>query len=161
METTYDGLEMVERFHRAFSYDTPIKPCVPGLRGDSRSELRVAANQIHVVLLGLQQYLSFSEDKPMCVQRAALAIEELVEWMRGMALGDMENVLKELTDRMFVLNGDILALGLAPVFPEAMRRLDKSNMSKVGPDGLIEKDSRGKAMKGPSYQPVELGDLIV
>lgn len=160
METGYDGLEMVARFHQVFNYETPKKPCIPGLRSETRAELRVAANQIHIVLLGLQQYLSVSEDKPMCLQRVALSIEELIEWMRGMANGDLENVLKELTDRMFVLNGDVLALGLAPVFAEAMHRLDKSNMSKVGPDGHIEKDSHGKVVKGPNYQPVELGDLI-
>lgn len=160
METGYDGQGMVERFHQAFGYETPNKPSIPGLRTDTRAELRMSAYWLRTVQRALQTYLECTDDKPMCIQRAVLAVEELCEFIEGMAKGDLENVLKELTDRMFVLNGDILSLGLAPVFPEAMRRLDKSNMSKVGPDGLVEKDSRGKAVKGPNYQPVELGDLI-
>ena len=43
---------------------------------------------------------------------------------------------------------------------QALRRVHKSNMSKLGEDGkpIYRKD--GKVLKGPNYQPPDLSDLV-
>ena len=43
---------------------------------------------------------------------------------------------------------------------QALRRVHKSNMSKLGADGkpIYRKD--GKVLKGPNYQPPDLSDLV-
>jgi len=159
METSY-GLEMVDKFHEAFDYPRPEKPVILGLDGSTKAELRLAVLQLRQVMYALQAFLEQREDKPLTINRAALEIEELAEFFEAMANNDLEACLKELTDRQFVLAGSVVGLGLATLFPEGMRRLDVSNMSKLGPDGKPIKDARGKAVKGPNYQPVQLGDLF-
>jgi predicted HAD superfamily Cof-like phosphohydrolase len=151
---------MVDKFHQAFDYPRPEKPVVLGLRADSKAELRLAATLLRDVMRGLQQYMETTDDKPICVNRAAVMVEELAEFLEAMANNDLENACKELTDLQFLVAGSVVALGLVQQFPEAMRRLDVSNMSKLGPDGKPIKDARGKAVKGPNYQPVQLGDLF-
>ena len=154
------GLEMVDKFHQAFDYPRPEKPVVLGLDATTKAELRVAVLQLRQVMYALQAFLEQRDDKPLCVNRAALEVEELAEFLEAMADDDLESCLKELTDRQFVLAGSVVGLGLATRFPLAMARLDVSNMSKLGHDGKPIKDSRGKAVKGPNYQPVQLGDLF-
>ena len=44
---------------------------------------------------------------------------------------------------------------------EAMRRVHKSNMSKLGEDGKPIYRADGKVLKGPNYQPPYLNDLII
>ena len=66
--------------------------------------------------------------------------------------------LKELTDLLYV------AYQFAEVkgwdLDEAFRRVHYSNMSKIGPDGRVLYRDDGKVLKGPSYQPPDLHDLV-
>ena len=43
---------------------------------------------------------------------------------------------------------------------EALDRVHKSNMSKLGLDGTPIRRADGKVLKGPNYQPPILNDLI-
>ena len=43
---------------------------------------------------------------------------------------------------------------------EAMRRVHKSNMSKLGEDGKPIYRADGKVLKGPNYETPTLTDLI-
>ena len=43
---------------------------------------------------------------------------------------------------------------------EAMNRVHKSNMSKLGLDGTPIRRRDGKVLKGPNYDPPNLKDLI-
>lgn len=154
-----DSLSMVKEFHRVFEYETPSKPCIPGSSADARCELRVASRQLGAIVHALKMFLKYSNDKPMCVQRLALMTEELAEFAEAMANNDIEAAFDALLDLRFVGDGSILALGLEPVFDEGMRRVYRSNMSKLK-DGVPVKDDQGKVIKGDWYQPVELGDLV-
>jgi predicted HAD superfamily Cof-like phosphohydrolase len=43
---------------------------------------------------------------------------------------------------------------------QALRRVHKSNMSKLGDDGKPVKRKDGKVLKGPNYKPPDLSDLV-
>ena len=43
---------------------------------------------------------------------------------------------------------------------QALRRVHKSNMSKLGEDGKPIYREDGKVLKGPNYQPPDLSDLV-
>ena len=43
---------------------------------------------------------------------------------------------------------------------QALRRVHRSNMSKLGEDGKPIYREDGKVLKGPNYQPPDLSDLV-
>ena len=43
---------------------------------------------------------------------------------------------------------------------QALRRVHRSNMSKLGEDGKPIYREDGKVLKGPNYQPPDLTDLV-
>ena len=69
-----------------------------------------------------------------------------------------ENQLKELADLVYVCFQ--YAASQDWDLDEAMRRVHKSNMSKLGEDGKPIYRGDGKVLKGPNYAPPQLGDLI-
>ena len=93
-----------------------------------------------------------------------LIVEEFKEFLEAdqnmilMHPQDREACLKELADLIYVcaqyaenMNWDI---------EQALRRVHKSNLSKLGEDGKPIKREDGKVLKGPNYQPPDLSDLI-
>tara|TARA_Y100001963_G_C6604216_1_gene363977 strand:+ start:387 stop:767 length:381 start_codon:yes stop_codon:yes gene_type:complete len=69
-----------------------------------------------------------------------------------------EACLKELADLVYVCYQ--YAENQQWFLDEALDRVHKSNMSKLGEDGkpIYRKD--GKVLKGPNYQPPDLSDLF-
>ena len=65
-----------------------------------------------------------------------------------------EHVLKELCDCMYVLTGLASTFGW-PV-ATAFDRVHESNMTKLP----FQKTDDGKIMKGPNYEPCDLGGLV-
>ena len=65
---------------------------------------------------------------------------------------------KELVDLLYVTIGMAVTFGLP--LCEVFERVHQSNMSKLGEDGKPIYREDGKVMKGPNYQPPELGDLF-
>ena len=93
-----------------------------------------------------------------------LIVEEFKEFLdadQNMVLmhpQDREATLKELADLIYVcaqyaenMNWDI---------EQALRRVHRSNMSKLGEDGEPIYREDGKVLKGPNYQPPDLLDLV-
>ena len=93
-----------------------------------------------------------------------LIVEEFKEFLEAdqnmvlMHPQDREATLKELADLIYVcaqyaenMNWDI---------EQALRRVHKSNMSKLGEDGKPIYREDGKVLKGPNYQPPDLSDLV-
>ena len=93
-----------------------------------------------------------------------LIVEEFKEFLEAdqnmvlMHPQDREATLKELADLIYVcaqyaenLNWDI---------EQALRRVHRSNMSKLGEDGKPIYREDGKVLKGPNYQPPDLSDLV-
>ena len=87
--------------------------------------------------------------------RLNLLSEELEEVAEA---ATVENLTKELADLLYVTIGMAVTFGLPLV--EVFERVHQSNMSKLGEDGKPIYREDGKVMKGPNYQPPQLGDLF-
>ena len=88
----------------------------------------------------------------------ALIAEEFKEFNNAVANEPYENELKELADLVYVCFQ--YAENMEWDLEEALDRVHKSNMSKLGLDGKPIRRSDGKVLKGPNYQPPILNDLI-
>jgi len=69
-----------------------------------------------------------------------------------------EQVIKELSDLAFVCEQMAAFLGID--LETAMRRVFRSNMSKLDENGKPVYREDGKVLKGPNYQPPDLSDLV-
>ena len=107
---------------------------------------------------GIQNSLSQRE-----TQRS-LIVEEFEEFKAAdtqmvlMHPQDREACLKELADLIYVCAQ--YAENMQWDIEQALRRVHKSNMSKLGEDGKPIKREDGKVLKGPNYQPPDLSDLV-
>ena len=87
-----------------------------------------------------------------------LIAEEFEEFSRAHRKEPEANVLKELADLVYVCFQ--YAANQDWDLEEALFRVHKSNMSKLGLDGQPIRRSDGKVLKGPNYKPPYLDDLI-
>lgn len=93
-----------------------------------------------------------------------LIVEEFKEFLE--AEGELwhnnptypSEALKELADLVYVCYQ--YAENMGWFLDEALDRVHKSNMSKLGEDGLPVYRDDGKVLKGPDYEPPTLTDLI-
>ena len=81
----------------------------------------------------------------------ALIAEEFKEFKHSVANEHYENELKELADLVYVCFQ--YAENMEWDLEEALDRVHKSNMSKLGLDGKPIRRADGKVLKGPNYQP--------
>ena len=88
----------------------------------------------------------------------ALIAEEFKEFNAAVAGEPYENELKELADLVYVCFQ--YAENMEWDLEEALDRVHKSNMSKLGLDGKPIRRADGKVLKGPNYQPPILNDLV-
>ena len=87
-----------------------------------------------------------------------LIVEEYNEFVNAQANETYENELKELADLVYVCFQ--YAENMEWDLEEALHRVHKSNMSKLGLDGKPIRRVDGKVLKGPNYAPPTLTDLI-
>jgi NTP pyrophosphatase (non-canonical NTP hydrolase) len=97
-------------------------------------------------------------------RQKSLIVEEFKEFIEAdhdMAMIDVNSraeCLKELADLVYVCAQ--YAENMDWDLEQALRRVHKSNMSKLGDDGKPIKRADGKVLKGPNYQPPNLTDLV-
>lgn len=123
---------MMEEFHRAFGHPTTLEE---GLTSEN---------------ITLRSRLNKEEDAELD--------EELWNTLQTGKISP--NLLKEGADRLYVLLGTFVSLGLGDQLKEAFSRVHQSNMSKLGENGLPIYREDGKVMKGPNYRPPNLDDLV-
>ena len=93
-----------------------------------------------------------------------LIVEEFKEFLEaeGMLFSHGRNAkeecLKELADLVYVCYQ--YAENMGWFLDEALDRVHKSNMSKLGEDGKPIYREDGKVLKGPNYKPPTLEDLF-
>ena len=87
-----------------------------------------------------------------------LIAEEFEEFRTAVNNETYENELKELADLVYVCFQ--YAENMEWDLDEALDRVHKSNMSKLGLDGKPIRRADGKVLKGPNYQPPNLNDLV-
>ena len=88
----------------------------------------------------------------------ALIAEEYMEFMNAFLNEGYEQELKELADLVYVCFQ--YAENMEWDLEEALHRVHKSNMSKLGLDGKPIRRADGKVLKGPQYQPPIMTDLV-
>ena len=93
------------------------------------------------------------KDDPLLAE--LLVAEEATEFFE--ADKDLDK-LKELADLLYVVYQFSEVKGWD--LDEAFRRVHYSNLSKVGPGGRAIFREDGKVLKGPSYRPPDLHDLV-
>ena len=93
-----------------------------------------------------------------------LVIEEFKEFLEAEDILFRDNptikaeCLKEVADLVYVCYQ--YAENMGWFLDEALDRVHKSNMSKLGEDGRPVYREDGKVLKGPNYEPPTLTDLI-
>lgn len=110
--------------------------------------------------LPVSEQVNISDDKVNQL-RINLLAEELDELKDALAEGDLVEVLDALTDLQYVLDGAYLSFGLQDVKTPAFDEVHRSNMSKLGADGLpIHRESDGKVLKGPYYFKPDIAQFV-
>lgn len=92
--------------------------------------------------------------------RLKLVEEELEEVRQAIFNKDKENLLKELTDLQYVLDGLYITFGMDRLKILAMREVHKSNLTKLGPGNTVIRNEAGKVLKGRGYKPAKLDWLV-
>ena len=88
----------------------------------------------------------------------ALIAEEFNEFMHAYQNEGYEQELKEIADLVYVCFQ--FCENMEWDLEEALNRIHKSNLSKLGLDGKPIRRQDGKVLKGPNYQPPDLRDLV-
>ena len=91
------------------------------------------------------------------MQRDLIA-EEFHEFIYASTDEGYVEELKELSDLVYVCFQ--YAENMEWDLEEALFRIHKSNMSKLGLDGKPIRRKDGKVLKGPNYEPPYLEDLV-
>ena len=87
-----------------------------------------------------------------------LIAEEYKEFRHAAVAETYEEELKELADLVYVAFQ--YAENMDWDLEEALDRVHKSNMSKLGVNGKPIRRRDGKILKGPNYEPPNLSDLV-
>tara|TARA_B100001113_G_scaffold73944_1_gene57433 strand:+ start:1013 stop:1402 length:390 start_codon:yes stop_codon:yes gene_type:complete len=90
-------------------------------------------------------------DESIIELRYRLMQEENDEYLEAARRKDLVEIADALGDKLYILCGTILAHGLQDKIVEVFDEIQRSNMSKLNPDGkpVIRQD--GKILKGPNY----------
>ena len=105
-----------------------------------------------------------SPEKKTTAYQTRLISEEYTEFIEAESLIYRDNpkfsedALKELADLVYVCYQ--YAENMGWFLDEALDRVHKSNMSKLGEDGKPIYREDGKVLKGPNYKSPNLTDLI-
>ena len=87
-----------------------------------------------------------------------LILEELMELNDALDAGDIVEVADALADIIYVTAQQAVTLGF-PV-DALLREVQRSNMSKLGADGLPIMRDDGKVLKGPRFSPPAIGQVL-
>jgi predicted HAD superfamily Cof-like phosphohydrolase len=89
--------------------------------------------------------------KELIELRFKLMAEENEEYLEAALKGDRTEVADALGDMLYILCGTILSHGMQDKIEEVFEEIQRSNMSKLGPDGKPIYREDGKVLKGPGY----------
>lgn len=140
--------DMVAEFHKAFDHPVHTQPNTEALNAAALRELRVRLIADELVELAkalhVELYINFEPwmedaDLERAVQVNAVTGEH----------SDAVEAADALADLDYVVNGGALVFGFH--LPSLTMEVHRSNMSKLGADGLPVKRADGKILKGPNY----------
>ncbi len=92
--------------------------------------------------------------------RHDLQAEELFEYLMACRDNDLVGIADALGDQLYILVGTILKHGLQDKIVEVFEEIQRSNMSKLGEDGLPILREDGKILKGPNYSKPDIKSIL-
>lgn len=101
--------------------------------------------------LGISETPKASLGEAVNLLRYNLMKEENEEYFEAVHNNDLTEVADALGDMLYILCGTIIEHGLQYKIEEIFDEIQRSNMSKLGADGLPIYRKDGKVMKGPNY----------
>lgn len=146
--TITDCLGLVRQFHNQIK--APVCAGPPQLLLSDPGQALTYSKR----LLSLSTEMAGSGYRDQLLSRAAMALEELSEWLVAHAEGKLVGAADALADRFYVLLGDAVATGfpLGPLFVEVHR----SNLTKLSQ----VQTGHGKGAKGPGYVRPDIASVL-
>ena len=92
--------------------------------------------------------------------RYKLMREENEEYLDAATRGDLVEVADALGDMLYILCGTILEHGMQDKIEAVFAEIQRSNMSKLGPDGKPIYREDGKVLKGPDYFKPDIKGIL-
>jgi predicted HAD superfamily Cof-like phosphohydrolase len=86
--------------------------------------------------------------------------EENEEYWDAVNKGDLVEIADALGDMLYILCGTIVSHGLQDKIEQVFDEIQRSNMSKLGPDGKPIYRADGKVLKGPKYFKPDLAQFF-
>lgn len=133
----------VREFHSVFGHPSPESPSLNPDVSLIQLRMRLISEEYGEVMADFQKLLAR-------VRTGKSSHDEVWSTYR--------DLLKELADLRYVVDGAAIALGL-PI-EEAFAEVHASNMSKLGLDGRPIVRDDGKVLKGPQYREADMGRII-
>lgn len=130
----------------------------PGGRGE-RVDIAAAVAEFHNAFnLSMQQLPSSDIDPGVARLRVALLEEEVSEFATASERSDLIGIADALADIVYVAYGTALTYGID--LDAALQEVHRSNMSKLGSDGLPLIRSDGKVLKSEHYFPPDIAGVL-
>lgn len=98
--------------------------------------------------------------QPIHELRFNLMKEENEEYLDAVNKGDLVEIADALGDMLYILCGTIVSHGLQDKIEQVFDEIQRSNMSKLGPDGKPIYRADGKVLKGPKYFKPDLAQFF-
>ncbi len=92
--------------------------------------------------------------------RFDLMKEENEEYLEAANNGDLVEVADALGDMLYILCGTIIEHGMQDKIVAVFDEIQRSNMSKLGPDGKPIYREDGKVLKGPNYFKPDIASML-
>lgn len=148
--TLADCVRLVREFHHQIK--APVSAGTPQLLSSDPARASIFSQRL--ADLSREMADAASNGKDQLLGRAAMAIEELGEWLEAHSKGDLVAAADALADRLYILLGDAVSTGLP--LDLLFLEVHRSNLSKLS----HVKTGHGKGAKGPSYVRPEITKVL-
>ena len=94
----------------------------------------------------------------LAAHRGQLLAEEAAEVAEVSVTGPLDKLAHELADVVYVAYGTALVHGVD--LDAVIAEIHRSNMTKLGPDGLVARRADGKVLKGEHYEAPDVSAVL-
>ncbi|MEU8773273.1 MazG nucleotide pyrophosphohydrolase domain-containing protein [Streptomyces sp. NPDC048606] len=94
----------------------------------------------------------------LAAHRQVLLQEEVTELAEATESGRLVDIAHELADVVYTAYGTAAVHGID--LDAVLAEVHRANMSKLGPDGRPARREDGKVLKGESYEPPRVADVL-
>ena len=110
--------------------------------------------------LGISEIPKANLGEAVNLLRYNLMKEENEEYLEAVQNNDLVEIADALGDMLYILCGTIIEHGLQYKIEEVFSEIQRSNMSKLGANGLPLYREDGKVMKGPNYFKPDFTEIL-